>query len=290
VLELFARVARPASRADQWQFSLTAGYSRPERSLDGEVASWKAVGPVRLLAAARGYGDLDGRGTRAALLGGVLVPLAPGRIPLALAGDIGVVLGDGETSRPLWSIGLHTGLASTPFTIAFQASNARDPGFQGAAVEAEDIHFGVAVMSPIPVGGILGWLAPREQAERAVHGGADPAQPMALARISRHAYWPSRLEIEAGTTVEWVNDDVAHHSITAVDASFDSGILGGGEVWRARFNEPGTYLYQCGPHPYMQGVVVVSPRPRGSRTRGGTPASVERPSDHQRGSPLRGRP
>jgi len=258
VLELFARVGRPRSLSERgWAVGVTAGYSRPAGSLDGELSSWKALGPLRLLAAARGYSDLDGRGARAAVLGGAVVPLAPGRIPVALAGNLGHVMGDGGASGLMWSVGLQAGVSSTPFTVAFQASNTRDPGFQGSAVKAGEVHFGVAVMSPIPLGRFLGWAAPRQRAVRSIQGGVDPAPGMVRASISRYAYWPQRIEVAAGSVVEWVNEDHARHTVTADDASFDSGGLNQGARWRARFDEAGTYLYRCGPHPFMQAVVVV---------------------------------
>jgi plastocyanin len=258
VLELFARWGGPPSQEeDRWAFGLAAGYSRPAGSLDGELSVWKALGPLRVLAAARGYSDLDGRGARAAVLGGIVVPVAPGRVPVALAGDLGQVVGGSDGFGPLWSVGLHAGLSFTPFTVAFQASNARDPGFQGSAVEAGRLHFGVAVMSPIPLGRYLGWVAPRAQAVRSVQGGVEPAPGMVRVSISRYAYWPARIVVPAGAVIEWVNEDSAVHTVTADDASFDSGGLRQGDRWQARFDEPGTYLYHCGPHPFMQAVVVV---------------------------------
>lgn len=258
VLELFARVGFPRVLEEhEWAFGLTAGYSRPEGSVDGELSLWKALGPLRVLAAARAFSDLDGRGGRMAVMGGAVVPVTPGRMPVALAADLAWVPRDDEADGPLWSVGLHAGIASTPFTVAFQATNARDPGFQGSVVEGDEIHFGVAVMSPIPLGRFLGWVAPREQALSSVQNGVDSAPRMARVSISRHAYWPQRIEIPAGTIVEWVNDDRARHTVTADDASFDSGRVGEGERWRARFDAPGTYLYHCGAHPFMQAVVVV---------------------------------
>jgi plastocyanin len=258
VVELFARWGAPGSlEQDQWAFGLTGGYSRPAGSLDGELSLWKALGPLRVLAAARGYSDLDGRGARAALLGGALIPVAPGRVPIALAGDVGRVLGDDDGADFLWSLGLHAGLPLTPFTVAFQISNARGPSFQGSVVEGQQIHFGVAVMSPIPIGRVRGWAAPRGPAARSVREEVDAEPGMVRASISRFAYWPARLEVPAGTVIEWVNEDAAVHTITADDGSFDSGGLGQGERWRARFDEAGTYHYHCGPHPFMQAVVVV---------------------------------
>lgn len=32
-----------------------------------------------------------------------------------------------------------------------------------------------------------------------------------------------------------------------------------GERWSRKFDEPGRFEYRCGPHPEMQGVIVVEP-------------------------------
>jgi amicyanin len=68
---------------------------------------------------------------------------------------------------------------------------------------------------------------------------------------------PGTIEIEAGTTVEWTNNDPLAHTVTAADRSFDSGQIGSGQTWRHTFTQPGTYDYTCTPHPFMKGTVVV---------------------------------
>lgn len=258
VWELFARVGRPHALAeDQWGYGLTAGYSRPAGSLDGELAFWKVLGPLRALGAVRGYSELDSRGGRVAVLGGAVFPPAPASLPLALAADLGYVLGDAGDSGLLWSAGFHHGIASTPFTVAFQISNARDPGFQGAVVESRHVHFGVAVMSPIPIGRFLGWWASGERQAAAEPSDFTAASRVVRASISNHAYWPLRMEVAAGTVVEWINADRARHTVTAAHGAFASGDLRQGDTWRTRFNQPGTYFYHCALHPFMQGIVSV---------------------------------
>jgi plastocyanin len=74
-------------------------------------------------------------------------------------------------------------------------------------------------------------------------------------------FLPRRLEIVAGTTVTWKNDDPLDHSVTAVDKSFDSGLLRSGATWNRTFTQPGTYQITCTPHPFMKVTVVVRPQP-----------------------------
>jgi YVTN family beta-propeller protein len=70
---------------------------------------------------------------------------------------------------------------------------------------------------------------------------------------------PSRLEIEAGTTVEWVNQGTKVHTVTAENKDWDSGSLGPGEKFSKEFDQKGTFKYYCIPHRDigMIGTIVV---------------------------------
>ena len=68
---------------------------------------------------------------------------------------------------------------------------------------------------------------------------------------------PSRIEIPAGTTVQWKNNDPLMHTVTASDGSFTSPQFGLDATWRHTFTTPGTYTYYCTLHPNMKATVVV---------------------------------
>ncbi|MFL6531030.1 MAG: cupredoxin family copper-binding protein [Chthoniobacterales bacterium] len=68
-------------------------------------------------------------------------------------------------------------------------------------------------------------------------------------------YLPQKLEIKAGETVEWKNDDITPHTVTS--ASFDSGSIAPDESWRHTFTEADELAYACTFHPDMKGVVSV---------------------------------
>lgn len=72
-------------------------------------------------------------------------------------------------------------------------------------------------------------------------------------------FGPSTLTVKAGTTVTWINDDDAPHTVTAVDRSWSSGDLPPGTRYQRAFTTPGTYAYICLYHPWMQGTVIVQP-------------------------------
>ncbi|HET7458122.1 MAG TPA: plastocyanin/azurin family copper-binding protein, partial [Gemmatimonadaceae bacterium] len=84
-----------------------------------------------------------------------------------------------------------------------------------------------------------------------------PAARTVRTRIKNIGYLQTRLEVVAGTTVEWTNGDPLAHTVTAVDRSFDSGLIQPGKTFRHTFAKPGSYAFYCMPHPFMQGVVVV---------------------------------
>ncbi|MDG7000536.1 MAG: cupredoxin domain-containing protein, partial [Nitrososphaerota archaeon] len=58
-------------------------------------------------------------------------------------------------------------------------------------------------------------------------------------------------------TVTWINNDIAPHTVTADDGSFNSGNLNAGETWTHVFTTPGTYTYHCNYHPWMHGTIIV---------------------------------
>ncbi len=87
---------------------------------------------------------------------------------------------------------------------------------------------------------------------------------------------PRTVTVKAGTTVRWVNLDETVHDVTSgkaltgreargrkrvrfPDGRFSSGTFGKGEAFTFTFEEEGVYPYFCNVHPFMKGVVVVTP-------------------------------
>ncbi|HZO07378.1 MAG TPA: cupredoxin family copper-binding protein [Solirubrobacterales bacterium] len=76
--------------------------------------------------------------------------------------------------------------------------------------------------------------------------------------IVEFAYDPDPIEVEAGSTVSWTNEDSAPHTATADDGSFDTDTLDKGKTGKVTFEEAGTFPYFCEIHPTMHGTVEVS--------------------------------
>ncbi|MXV61979.1 halocyanin [Natronorubrum sp. JWXQ-INN-674] len=77
---------------------------------------------------------------------------------------------------------------------------------------------------------------------------------------------PDRVEIEAGTTVRWVNTDGIYHTVTSTDSleqktpgdEFDAEIASQGDTFEWTPGEDGVQHYYCKPHAgFMDGTIVV---------------------------------
>jgi plastocyanin len=87
---------------------------------------------------------------------------------------------------------------------------------------------------------------------------ANGAVPTAV--MQNVKFLPRTLEVTAGTTVTWYNDDRERHSLVSDDGSFDpSGVIWPGSTFSQKFSEPGEYSYRCAIHPGMRhGKVIVT--------------------------------
>lgn len=77
--------------------------------------------------------------------------------------------------------------------------------------------------------------------------------------ITNFAFSPANITVKVGTKVTWTNKDSVQHSATADDHSFDTGLIAQNGSASYTFTKPGTYHYHCTPHPYMKGIVTVTP-------------------------------
>lgn len=78
--------------------------------------------------------------------------------------------------------------------------------------------------------------------------------------IEDFAFAPSTVEILVGDSVTWENGDVAPHTATALDGTWDTGPLERAASGRITFTDPGEYPYGCAFHPHMKGTVLVRSR------------------------------
>jgi plastocyanin len=65
------------------------------------------------------------------------------------------------------------------------------------------------------------------------------------------------LNVAAGTTVTWMNNDTVAHTSTSDALGWNSGIVAPGGQFSFVFPAAGTFSYHCAIHPGMVGTVVV---------------------------------
>jgi plastocyanin len=261
--EVFIRhAALQQDRGAPLDLAAQVGYNFAAEGADAELSLARRQGPLRLIAAGRALSDPFTSGERRFVLagGGTL------RVSryFALAGDVATLLEREEGEEVAWSAGVHLAIPGTPHTLSIQASNTAAYTLQGLSRGDKIRRYGFEFTIPLTLNRWFGSSAERAPAPTPPAAppadsaaAAAPAGPVARAGMRNLAFVPGNIEIQAGTTVEWTNNDPLSHSVTADDGSFSSGLIGSGNKWRHTFTTPGTYTYHCTPHPFMKGTVVV---------------------------------
>jgi plastocyanin len=87
-------------------------------------------------------------------------------------------------------------------------------------------------------------------------GSSEPVATTEVEMVKSYRFDPKTIEIEAGETVTWTNEDTFTHTVE-VDGQEDHKV-GQGESVEITFDKPGTYHYVCTLHSHdMDGTVIV---------------------------------
>jgi plastocyanin len=90
-------------------------------------------------------------------------------------------------------------------------------------------------------------------------GGGEDSVPVATTEVTMaksYKFEPKRIEVAAGQTVTWTNDDNFTHTVQ-VDGQEDHKV-DRGQSASVKFEKAGTYHYICTLHPHdMEGEVIV---------------------------------
>jgi plastocyanin len=88
-----------------------------------------------------------------------------------------------------------------------------------------------------------------------------PGEPVATTEVSlpkSYRFEPAVVEIEAGDTVAWTNEDDFPHNVHLLDGSDRTVDLPIGESGSITFGDAGTIYYECSIHPQqMHGKIIV---------------------------------
>ncbi|WP_331878932.1 cupredoxin family copper-binding protein [Longimicrobium sp.] len=237
-------------------------FNNAANGVDGEVSVARRFAGLRLVASGRVLSDpMEAGARRYAVAGGGTLKISR---YFAVAGDVATLQERREGEEVAWSAGLHLAIPQTPHSLSLQASNSNAYTLQGMSFGGEDVRYGFEFTVPLT---LARWFGPRAVAgpvppppSAPVAGStpaAAPAGPVTRAGMRNFAYTPARIEIPAGSTVEWTNGDQMAHTVTATSGAFDSGLIQPGARWSHTFSEAGTYDFTCTPHPFMKGVVIV---------------------------------
>lgn len=93
--------------------------------------------------------------------------------------------------------------------------------------------------------------------EEAGPNGQEPVRTDTVDLPKSYRFDPAVVEVDAGTTVTWTNDDDFPHNVHLLDGSDRTEDLPIGESASIAFEEPGEIDYECSLHPQMRGTVIV---------------------------------
>ena len=79
--------------------------------------------------------------------------------------------------------------------------------------------------------------------------------------IKRSSFSPATVNITAGDTISWKNDDTRDHQVVSTTGTFVSPILGPGRTYSFKFEVAGTYRYRDALVPTSVGTIKVAGAP-----------------------------
>ncbi|CUK04414.1 Plastocyanin precursor [Ruegeria denitrificans] len=86
---------------------------------------------------------------------------------------------------------------------------------------------------------------------------ADEAPVVHEVTIKRFTYEPKHIQARVGDIIRWTNLDIAPHTASADDLSWDTGELKKGESAEMVINDRMELTYFCVFHPHMKGKIEI---------------------------------
>ena len=78
-------------------------------------------------------------------------------------------------------------------------------------------------------------------------------------RMRNFTFGPGTVTVAAGHKVTWIDDDAVPHSSTADTGQWDTDQVVPGGSFTVTMTKPGTYVYHCNDHSFMEAKVIVTP-------------------------------
>jgi len=191
----------------------------------------------------------------------------PGSFSIATGGSIEWSNDDGEahtvtSTESAFDSGIMNGGATFAQTFtepgSFPYFCLIHPEMRGTITVSDPVDEGIAV-EPLPAEDIA--VEPPADGDATAPNlgdaldGLTPSASTVL--VIDRSFQPGSIEVVAGETVTWSNDDREGHTVTAIEGGFDSGIMTVGDAFSTTFETAGTFDYLCAIHPEMTGTVTV---------------------------------
>jgi plastocyanin len=246
------------SRGAPVDLTFTGGYNFSPESVDGELGVGRRFGRMRLLGKVRGMTNAyDAQESMWGVGSGAVVRVTDW---LSLAGDVFGLVNAPGSAPVAWGGGVQLRIPYTPHSLSIQMTNTQSGSLEGASRGVRGAHMvGFEFTIPFTLSRYLGGRSKTPPPGPAAAPPAETSGAAAAVRIANRSFGPRDIRVRAGTRVQWTNGDQLQHTVTANDASFDSGLIDPGHTFEHVFDRPGTYAYHCTPHPFMTGRIVVVP-------------------------------
>ncbi len=268
-LSLRRQIVRQAN-GKPLDLALSAGYNFAPKSVDGELAIGRWIGPVRMLSTVRGISSgYDAQRSLWGLGGGAVLRITSW---LSVAGDVFDLVNAPASvgGTTAWGAGAQLRIPYSPHSFSIQITNTQSATIEGSSRGVRGAHMaGFEFTIPFTLARYFGHRAKAGAASDTTRAmpavteaaGADtlPVAGAAVVQIVDLTYRQGDVRVKAGSRVRWVNQDQLQHSVTSDDGAFDSGLIESGQGFERVFDRAGVYPYHCTPHPFMHGRVTVEP-------------------------------
>jgi plastocyanin len=167
------------------------------------------------------------------------------------AEDIGTYIACGDIGGVV-----NTGEKDSDQELIIGLGELNDSGHTGVAwlgADGDQTHVAIMLLEPSEMASAGG-----EAAQEASPDAADASAESTAVTIQGFAFNPPSIEIPAGGSVTWTNEDNSPHTATGLDRdALQSGAIAFGDSYTQTFDTAGTFEYFCEFHPNMEGVIVV---------------------------------
>lgn len=118
--------------------------------------------------------------------------------------------------------------------------------------------FTIIILAIVSIGAYIIFISNRNYNITPAMPVPNPIPDVIRINVRDFSFNPPMLTIKTGTTVAWVNNDSASHTVTSDSGNLlNSPIISPGKTFSFIFNNPGTVNYHCNIHKMMKGAIIV---------------------------------